>query len=76
MTASVHDECFRRQQRFDFFEQEESLLATRNQARSGRVQDEDCAFDLRLQRRDTCVERCPVGPSERDGGRLRVSSGS
>ena len=36
MTVSVHDECFRRQQRFDLLEQEESFLSTRNQARSGR----------------------------------------
>src|SRR6195256_1668133 len=47
MTASVHDECFRRKQRFDLLEQEESLLATRDQARSGRVEDEECAFALR-----------------------------
>ena len=52
MTARVHDERLRRQQRFDLLEQEESLLATRNQARRGRVQDEGCAFDLRRQRRD------------------------
>ena len=65
MTASVHDECFRRQQRFDLLEQEWSLLAIRNQARSGRVQDEECAFDLRGQRRDTCVARCALGPGER-----------
>ncbi len=71
MTARVHDECFRRQQRFDLLEQEESLLATRNQARSGRVQDEACAFDLSRQRRDTCVARCTLGPSERGARRLR-----
>ena len=71
MTARVHDERFRRQQRFDLFEQEESLLATRNQARRGRVQDEECAFDLRRQRRDTCVARGALGPSERSARRLR-----
>jgi hypothetical protein len=37
MTARVDHERFRRQQRFDLFEQEESLLATRNQARRRRV---------------------------------------
>ena len=38
MTARVHDESVRRQQRFDLLEQEESLPAIRDQARSGRVQ--------------------------------------
>ena len=71
MTARVHDECVRRQQRFDLLEQEESLLATRNQARSGRVQDEECAFDLRRQRRDPCVARGALGASERSARRLR-----
>ena len=71
MTAGVHDECLRRQQRFDLLEQEESLLATRNQARRGRVQDEGRAFDLRRQRRDTCVARGALGPSERRARRLR-----
>ena len=55
MTARVHDERLRRQQRFDLLEQEEALLATRNQARRGRVQHERCAFDLRRQRRDACL---------------------
>ena len=39
MTARVDDEHFRRQQRFDLVEHEESLLATRNKARRGGVQD-------------------------------------
>jgi hypothetical protein len=42
--AGVHDERFRRQQRFDLLEQQEPLLATRNQARRGRVQDEAMRF--------------------------------
>src|SRR5713101_2870010 len=71
MTARVDDERFRSQQRFDLFEQEESLLATRNQARRGRVQDAGCAFDLRRQRRDACVARGALGPSERSARRLR-----
>ncbi len=71
IAARVHDERFRRQQRFDLLEQEKSLLATRNQARSGRVQDEGCAFDLRRQRRDTCVSRCVLSPSERSARLFR-----
>ncbi|MNC84784.1 hypothetical protein D3C83_03520 [compost metagenome] len=71
MTACVHDERFRRQQRFDFLEQKESLLATRNQARRGRVQDERRAFDLRRQRGDGCVARGALGASERSARRLR-----
>jgi hypothetical protein len=71
MTARVHDERVRRQQRFDLLEQEGSLLAARNQARGGRVQDEECAFDLSRQRRDTCVPRGALGPSERSARRPR-----
>ena len=71
MTARVHDECFRRQQRFDLLEPEDPLPATRGQARSGRVQDEVGAFYLRRQRRDACVVRCALGPSERSASRLR-----
>ena len=55
MTARIHDERFRRLQRLDLLEQEKALLATRNQARRGRVQHKGCAFDLRRQRRDTGV---------------------
>jgi hypothetical protein len=40
-------------------------LATPNQARHGRVQDEGCVFDLRRQRRDACAVRGTLGPSER-----------
>ena len=39
MTARVHDESPELQHRFNLLKQEESLLATRNQARRGRVQD-------------------------------------
>ena len=71
MTARVHDECLCRQQRFDLLEQEESLLPTRDQARSGRVQDEACAFDLRRQGWDTCVTRRPLGSTESSARRPR-----
>ena len=40
MTAGVHDERLRRQQRFDILEQQRALLAPRDQARRRRVQDE------------------------------------
>src|SRR3989449_7941685 len=71
VTARVHDECARRQQRFDLLEQEEPLLAPRNQARGRRGQDEECAFDLGRQRRDARVVRRALGPSERRARRLR-----
>jgi predicted dithiol-disulfide oxidoreductase (DUF899 family) len=71
MTARVHDERPRRLQRLDLLEQEEALLAARNQARRGRVQHERCAFDLRRQRRDTRVAGGALGPSERSARRLR-----
>ena len=71
MTARVHDEGVRPQQRFDLIEQEESLLTTRNQARRRRVQDKGCAFDLRGQRRDACLACRARGPSDRSARRLR-----
>ena len=70
MTASVDDECFRAEQRFDFLEQEEPLLATRDQARGGRVQDEECAFDLRRSA-GMRAARCALGASECRARRLR-----
>jgi hypothetical protein len=71
VTARVHDECARRQQRFDLFEQEEPLPAARNQPRCGRVQDENGAVDFRRQRRDASVARGVLGPGERGARRLR-----
>jgi hypothetical protein len=47
------------------------VLATRNQARRGYVQDESYAFDLRCQRRATDLARGALGPSERSARRLR-----
>ncbi|HEY2569891.1 MAG TPA: hypothetical protein VGI27_00375 [Solirubrobacteraceae bacterium] len=70
MTARIHDERLRRLQGFDLIEQDEALLATRNQARRGRVEHERCAFDLRHQRRDTGESRGALGPSERSARRL------
>src|SRR5216117_2102100 len=74
MTARVHDESVRPQQRFDLIEQEESLLTTRNQARRRRVQDKGCAFDLRGQRRDACLACRARGPSDRSARRLRTEA--
>ena len=71
MTAGVHDQRLRRQQRFDLLEQERALLAPRDQARRGRVQHAGCAFDLRLQRRDTGVARGALRPGERRARRPR-----
>ena len=65
MAARVDDERSGRQQRFDLFEQEQALLAMRNQARRGRVQDCGRAFDLRRQRRDAGLRarRCSARAS-------------
>jgi hypothetical protein len=71
MTARVHNECLGRQQRFNIVEQEGSLPAIRNQARHGCVQNVVSAFDFRRQRRNTCVARCPLRPSERSACRFR-----
>jgi hypothetical protein len=71
LTTRVHDQSFRRQQRFDFLEQEKALLATGNQPRGRHVQDEGCTFDFRRQRRDTRVVGGAFGPSERSACRFR-----
>jgi hypothetical protein len=68
--TGVHDECLRRQQRFDLLEQEGSLLAIRNQTRCRRVQDERCTVDLRHQRWNAGFARSTLGPDERGTGRL------
>ena len=70
ITAGVHDQRARRQQRFDLLEQEEPLLAARDEARSGGVQDEECAFDLGRQRGESGVPRCALRPSQRGARRL------
>jgi len=74
MTARVHDEGLRCQQLFDVREQEESLPAVRNQACRRRVEDDGCPFDVRHQRRNTCVPREPLGPSERSSRCFRSES--
>ncbi len=71
VTAGIHHECFRGQQRFDFSEQEEPLPATGDQARRRRVQDERRAFDLRDERRDTGLSRGQLGLGERGARGLR-----
>ena len=70
VTIRIHDERFRRQQRFNFLEQERSRLAARKQTRRGLFQDERCAFDLRRQRGDTRVACGVLGPRERSARRL------
>src|ERR1700688_3198274 len=65
MAARIRYECVRRQQRFDIFEQNESLLATRNKARGRSIQNSRCAFYLRCQCRDTCFACGMLGPCQR-----------
>src|SRR5215467_11502762 len=64
MTASVHNECFRRQHRFDIFKEKESLCAVLNQTRSRCIEHNVCALDLRSQRWDPRVVCCTRGPPE------------
>jgi hypothetical protein len=71
VTAGVHDQCFRCQQFFDLIEEEEALRSARNQPRSGRAEDEKCAFDLRRERRDAGVAGCALRPDKRSMCRLR-----
>jgi len=65
MTAGVYNECFRCQQGFNFIEQQQSLFATRNQTRRGRVQDQCSVFDFGNQCRDRCAARGVLGPCQR-----------
>jgi len=67
--ASIHHECFRCQQSFDFPKQDEPLLSTDNQACSGGIQDERCAFDFGHERGDACLARGPLRLSECGAGR-------
>jgi hypothetical protein len=71
MTAGVHDKRVRSQQRFDLFEQQEPFLAARNQARRGRVEDQGYAFNLRRQRRDTCIVSGALGARQCSARRFR-----
>src|SRR4051812_16482232 len=59
ITASVHHECLRREQRFNLLQQKRAFLAICDLARSGRVQHEECASHFRSQRRNTCLTRRP-----------------
>jgi hypothetical protein len=74
MTACVHDERFRCQQRFNLFEQEEPLFAACNQACGWRLQDKDGAFHLCRQGRDTCEARGAFRSSERGTRCLRLEA--
>ena len=71
MTAGVDDERPRRQQCFNLVEEQESLPATRNQARRVRGKNAGCAFDLGAQRSDACLTRGKLGASEGSARRLR-----
>ena len=70
MTARIDDERLRREQRFDLVEQQQPLLAARDQARRRRVQDARGAFDFRRQRRDARLARGASGARERGARRL------
>ena len=74
VAAGIHDEGVRCQQCFDFFEPEESLPALRDQARGGRVQDQQGAFDLRRQRGDACMVRGTCGAGQRGARGLRLQA--
>jgi hypothetical protein len=63
VAACIYDDGFRRQQRFNLFEQQETFVATSNQARCWSTQDAGYAFNLRHQRRDTSLVRSAFGPS-------------
>ena len=73
-TARVHDERLRLEQRFNVFEEEEALAATRDQTRRRRVQDERRAFDFRRQRGDARVRRGAPGSDERRARVLRLQT--
>jgi hypothetical protein len=72
MTAGVDDECLRPpQHRFDLLEQDKPLLATRDPARRGRVQDKERALDPPPSRPGSVPGAPRVRPIERRARRLR-----
>jgi hypothetical protein len=74
VSARVHDQRPRGQQRLDLVEQEQPLLATRDPARRGRAQDEGRTFDLRRQRGDVRLVRGVLDPRERGTRRLGIEA--
>jgi hypothetical protein len=64
VTARVHHQRFRRQQRFDVFQQEKPVFAIRNQACRWRVQDAGCTFNLRGQSWDLRLPSRDLGPNK------------
>ena len=71
MTACIHDERSRRQQRFNLVKPEEPFVTGRNQARGRRVQDKGSAFDLCQQRRDARKACGTLGLDKRIARRFR-----
>ena len=74
IAAGVDDERLRPQQRFDFLEQQQPLLAAPGQTGRGRVEHKGCAFDLRPQRRDIGVARGLLRPGQRNARRLGLQA--
>jgi hypothetical protein len=64
VAACIYDDGFGCQQRFDVFKQQETFIATRNQARRWCIQHAGCAFNLRHQRRDTSFVPSAFGPCQ------------
>ncbi len=71
ITACIHNERLRRQQRFDLFEQERALLAARNQPRRRCVQNARRIFDLRQKRGDTRITCLAFSDNQRGARVLR-----
>jgi hypothetical protein len=70
VTARVHDERARSEQRFNLLEKEGPRLALSDQARRRRVENEHSVCDFGCQRRDTGAARGAPGSSERIACRL------
>ena len=71
VTARVDDERVRRQQRFDLVEQEGALLAARDQARRGRVQDQAMRFRPPPSA-PGCRRRAPRSPARASASRAAL----
>jgi hypothetical protein len=64
IAAGIYDKCVGRQQRCNVFEKPQTLVATCNQARSWRIEEARCAFNLGYQCRDTSLARGAFGPTQ------------
>jgi hypothetical protein len=70
IAACIYDESVGCQQGFDLFNQQKPFVTLCNPARCRGLQNDECAFNLGLQRRDACLTCGAFSSSERGTRRL------